>query len=310
MIYSHLVLLVFSLQLFADGTAPAAYVLGPDDQVRIWALGLEPEFDKPLRIDSNGQLDLPLIGSIAAGGLTVDQLRTQVSKRLEAQVRHPVVSISVVEFGSQPVSILGAVNNPGVHQLRGRRSLAEVISLAGGLRTDAGYVIKISREIRQNAVPVPSAKLDATGQYSVAEIRVNQILEATNPEQNILIRPHDVITVPPAEMVYVLGAVRKPGGFPLRERESISVLHALSLAEGFGPTPAPQDTVILRKTEGATDRRQIALDLKKILAGRSPDVLLQAEDVLLVPTSTGKRVAARTLEAIVQAGTGIVIWRR
>lgn len=291
-------------------STPSAYVLGPDDQIRIWALGLEAEFDKPVRIDLNGAVDLPLIGSITAGGLTVDELKTQIAKRLETQVRHPVVSISVVEFGSQPVSILGAVNNPGVHQLRGRRNLAEVLSLAGGLRSDAGYAIKISRQIRQKAIPLPSAKLDATGEFSVAEVRVKQILDATNPDCNIPIQPHDVITVPPAELVYVLGAVRKPGGFLLHDRESISALHALSLAEGLGSTPAPQNSLILRKTADSTDRQEIPIDLRKVLAGRSPDVMMQANDVLLVPTSTGKKIAARAIEAIVQTGTGIAIWRR
>lgn len=297
-------------QVPATQDAMSDYLLGPEDQVRVWALGIEEISDKPVRIDSNGYLDLPMIGRVRAAGLSVEQLKAQLTERLTKEVRIPRLSVEVVEFGSQPVSVLGAVTTPGVHQLRGRKSLVEMLSLAGGLRPDAGHAIKISRSVEWGKIPLPSATLDSTGEFTVAELKIKDVLEAKNPADNILIRPYDVITVPTAEMVYVMGAVRKPGAFTLHEQENVSVLQALSMAEGLGTTPSPQKSKILRTPKGSSQRVEIAVDLKRVLAGKAADMALQPNDILFVPTSASKKAAARALEAAIATGTGIVIWRR
>jgi polysaccharide export outer membrane protein len=291
-------------------TEVSQYVLGPDDAVRIWVLGLEEIGDAPVKIDSNGFLSLPLVGRVRAGGLTVDQLTLQLSERLKGEIRSPRVSIAIAEFGSQPVAVMGAVNSPGVHQLRGRKTLAEVLALAGGLRADAGYSARITRSVERGDVPLRSAKLAGEGKFWVADVKIKDFLEAKNPVENILIQPHDVVTVPTAEMIYVIGAVRKPGAFVLHELETVSALQALSLAEGLGPTPSPGDSRILRPAPGGAQRTEIPVDLKKILEGRAEDISLRPNDILFVPTSGSKRAAARALEAVIQAGTGVIIWRR
>lgn len=291
-----------------DGTAD--YVLGPDDALRVWILGLEEVGDAPVKIDSNGFIALPLVGRVHAGGLTAGQLTAELTEKLKSEIRSPRVSISIAEFGSQPVAVMGAVNTPGVHQLRGRRNLAEVLATAGGLRTDAGNSVRISRPVESGTLPLPSATMASDGKFQVADVKIKEFLEAKNPRDNIPIRPHDVITVPTAEMIYVIGAVRKPGAFILHERETVSTLQALSMAEGLGPTPAPSESRILRTVAGAGQRKEIPINLKKILAGREEDIGLRANDILFVPTSNGKRVAARALEAAIYAGTGVIIWRR
>ena len=139
-------------------------------------------------------------------------------------------------------------------------------------------------------------------------MQVRDLLSATNPTENILIRPHDVITVPVAEMVYVVGAVKKPGSFTLNERESVSVLQALSMAEGLGVTPKAQDSKILRAVPGNGERREIPVDLKKVMAGKAEDMALRANDILFVPDSTAKKAGVRALEAAIQTVTGVVIW--
>src|SRR5215510_15064630 len=115
----------------------AEYILGPGDQLRVWALGVEEISDKPLRIDPSGDVDLPTLGRMRASGLTVEQFRGDLLKRLAKEVREPRASVDIVEFGSQPVSVIGAVGTPGVKQLQGRKTLAEVLSDAGGLKPDA-----------------------------------------------------------------------------------------------------------------------------------------------------------------------------
>jgi polysaccharide export outer membrane protein len=286
------------------------YTLGPDDQLKIWAYGVDEINEKPVRIDPSGYIDLPVIGRLKAAGLTVEQFRAALLKELGREVREPRVSMDIVEFGSQPVSVIGAVNQPGVHQLRGRKTLVELLSLAGGLRPDAGARIKISRVMESGRIPLRTAKVDSSEKFSVAEVKVKELMSATDPAENILIQPRDVVTVPVADVIYVIGAVRKPGPFVLNERETMSVLQALSMAEGLGPTPAPQNSKILRTISGSTERKELAVDLKKVMAGKAEDIALRANDILLVPDSSSKKAMGRAVEAAIQAATGIVIWRR
>lgn len=182
--------------------------------------------------------------------------------------------------------------------------------MAGGLKPDCGPRINISRSMKWGPVPLTNAKTDASGKFSVAEVDVKELLEAKNPALNIQIEPNDVITVPQAEMVYVIGEVKKPGGIVLNEKSSVSVLEALSYAEGLSGTPAAQNSKILRPVPGGTQRQEIALDLKKILAGKGEDIALKPNDILFVPVSAPKRAAARAVEAAIQTATGVVIWRR
>jgi polysaccharide export outer membrane protein len=205
--------------------------------------------------------------------------------------------------------VLGSVNQGGVHQLRGRRTLAEVLSMAGGLRPDAGPTIRITREAQWGPIPLPSATPDPSGKFSVAEVKTNDILGARSPAENILIRPHDVITIAPAETISVIGAVQKPGPFPLNTRTNVTVLEALAMAGGYGSTPQPRNARILRAVPGSPDRKEIAIDLQKITAGKSEDVVMRPNDILLVPVSMPKKAGIKAAEAAVNAVVGIAIWR-
>jgi polysaccharide export outer membrane protein len=134
-------------------------------------------------------------------------------------------------------------------------------------------------------------------------------MNATSPEEHVLIQPFDVITVPKAELIYVVGTVKRSGGFTLAERENVTVLQALSMAEGFGPQAADKQCKILRRN-GTSDREEIAVDLSAILKGKAPDVSMRSEDILFVPSSTSKKVLARTAEAAIGITSGLLIFRR
>jgi polysaccharide biosynthesis/export protein len=287
----------------------SGYVLGPNDQLKLWVLGMDEFTDKPVRISPAGDLDLPEVGLVHAAGLTVEQLKALLSARLSKDLLHPQVSIDIVDFGSQPVSVIGAVNHPGVYQLQGRKTLAEVISLASGLREDAGSRITISRSIQSGEIPLSSAKPDATHQFSVAEVKVKELMAGEDPADNILILPHDVVTVPIADKVYVMGDVKKPGEVALKDSDHISVLQALASAEGLGPTPAPQNARIVRLSPDSTARQEIPVDLRKIQDGKAEDLGMRANDILVVPPSGPKKAALRVTEAAIQTLTGVIIWR-
>ena len=288
----------------------STYVLGPDDQIKIWALGLEQLSDKNVRVEPNGDIDLPIYGKIRAEGLTLDQLKAELVKRFSQDVLNPEVSIEIVEFGSQPVSVMGSVNRPGIVQLHGHKTLLEVVSMAEGMRPDAGPRINISRPVQYGEIPLPNAKNDPSGRFSVADVVVKDLLEGKNPAANILISPHDTITVPRAEAVYVMGAVHKPGEVPLKDNVGISVLQALASAEGLGATPAPGNARIVRLVPGTSERKEIPVDLTKVQAGSAEDLTMRPNDILVVPTSGPKKAAARAVEAAIQTVTGIAIWGR
>ena len=288
----------------------STYVLGPDDIIVIRALEAEEINDKPVRIDMSGNIRLPLIGRVHAAGLTIEQLENALTESLKSYVKQPQLSVSVNEYKSQPVSVIGAVGTPGVHQLQGRKTLVEVLSLVGGVKEEAGPTVKITRQMRWGRIPLPNATDDSTGKVSIAEVSIKDIVNAKNPLGNILICPDDVISVPRAEIVYVIGEVTKPGGYTLRERESMSVLQALSMAGGMSRAAGPKNAKLLRQTPGNGERTEIAVDLKKILAGQGKDTPMFPEDILLVPNNAPRSVALRSMEAALTIGTGLVLYRR
>ena len=292
-----------------DNQIRSTYLLGPDDQVEISGPELTESSNKPVRIDSDGNAQVPLVGRVHVAGLTVQQAEQQLDKALSTYIRDPQVAVNISEIRSQPVSVLGAVNTPGVQQVHGHKTLLEMLSMAGSVRQDAGYSVRITRQVEWGCIPLPGAKLDSSGQFSVAELELKKIIEAKDPAKNIQIFPHDVITVPKAEMIYVIGEVRRSGGFVLGEHQSMSVLQALSLAEGMNNTADVRHARILRLHPDADKREELAVDIKNLFSGKEKDVSMQADDILFVPGSTGKKAALRTLEAAIQTGTGIAIWR-
>lgn len=273
---------------------PSGYVLGPDDQIVIHALEGLDLAGKPVLIGTNGNITLPLIGRIKAAGLTVEQLETELASRLKAYVQEPQISVTVTEFRSQPVSVFGAVTTPGVVQLRGRKTLYEVLSMAGGPRETAGSTISIIRLLENGPIPLPGAGPDPTGRYSSAELEMQEILGGRNPAANIEIKPHDVISVSQgnARMIYVVGDVQRAGAFNLGSQRTVSVLSALSLAGGFGRTAKPEKARIFRPAPDRQKHEEIAVNIKQILAGKAEDIGLRPEDVLVVPTSSRKTFTA------------------
>jgi len=293
----------------SESEEPSAYILGSGDIITIRALNVEEISEKPVRIGTSGIIKFPMIGRIKAAGMTLEQLEAEITSRLKDSVNEPDVAVAITEYRSQPVSIMGSVNTPGVLHLEGRKTLFEVLSLAGGLKPEAGYSVKITRRTEFGVIPLPGAAPDATGRYSVATVNLKSVMEARKPEENILVCPFDVISVPKGELVYVIGDVRKSGGFILSEQETVSVLQALSLAEGLEKTAKPENAKILRPVAGSSTRSEIAVDLKKVLTGQAHDVALQTNDILFVPGSKGRGAFLQTLSAVTQIGVGVAIWR-
>ena len=261
------------------------------------------------RIDADGYVSLPMLGRIKAGGLTVGEFETELNRTASKYVRDPQLVASVAEFHSQPISVVGAVTQPGAQQLQGKKNLMQVISMVGGFRPDAGNTLSIARELRWGPLPLPNATTDSSGKYSVAEISIPELLQATNPRLNILIMPNDVITVPVSETVYVVGDVHKAGGFLLGEHKNMTVLQAVAMAEGIdGTSDAKHSRIIHHAADGAL-RSETPVDVRRIMQGKGEDLPLDGGDILFVPGSLSRKAGLKTVEAVIQTASGIAIWR-
>jgi polysaccharide biosynthesis/export protein len=286
----------------------SSYELGPEDLITVRIFAADDIPDKPIQIDNDGMVTLPMIGSVRAAGLTVSQFQANLVTAYKKYFKNPQVSVQVNEFHSQPVSVAGNVNTPGVVQLRGNRNLMEVISQAGGLKPDAGDSVLITRNLSEGTIPVAGAFTDPTGKYSVAHINIRDVMSGKDPQGNILIKPHDVVTVPRARLIYVLGNVTKPGGFVLTDNETMSITKAVALAGGWDKTASLSGARVLRASGGA-EREQIPANIKKIMKNQAPDLELRPDDILYIPNSTEKTAGALGLAAAIGIGTGIAIWR-
>ena len=287
----------------ANENAVHGYLLGPGDQITIHAANVPDISDKPIRIDLSGIINMPMVGRVHAAGLSVEALEAELAKRLSVYLEEPDVAVNVMEYQSQPVSIFGEVTSPGVHQLQGRKTLVEILALAGGLKSEAGPSLRITRRLEYGRIPLPSAADDPTGQFSIAELPLKPLIDARSPDKDILIQPFDIISVPRAEFIYIAGEVTKAGAVSLTEAHSISVIEALSSTGGILKTAAAQKSRILRSVAGSSRREQVPIDVTKIMNGKAEDVQLLAGDILFVPGSAAKKASVRAIEAAVQAGT-------
>jgi polysaccharide biosynthesis/export protein len=302
-----LFLMLLTVPAFAD--QGSVYLLGPHDTISVRMPETEnvnETVERQVRITPDGFISLPMVGRIHVANLAIEKVEEILTSILKAYYKEPSINVSVVEYRSQPVSVLGSVMSPGVIQLQGRKTLVEVISLAGGLKPDASSKVKITRKKEHGVVPLPGAALDPTGQFMIGEVNLRSIIEARNPELNVYVQTDDIITVPRAEVIYVLGDVQKPGSVVLNDQESISVMQIISLSGGLLKTAASKDAKVLRSESGAPRRKEIALDIKKIYDGKADDMALLPDDILFVPSSVSKKAAIRTLEALASAGTSIL----
>lgn len=274
------------------------YVLGPNDQILIRAPGVDEINERPFRIDGDGYVNLPLIGRIRVGGLTVQQLETELVTRLREYVVQPQVSINVVQFRSEPVFFVGAFQRPGIYPLQGRRTLVEMISSVGGLQPKASRRIKVTRRAEYDVIPLPGATQDPEKKTSSVEISMGSLRENINPAEDIVLKPFDVISVDRAELVYVNGEVTKVGGLELEERDSVSVLQALTLSGGYSRDADRTKLRVLRPIVGTARRGEIEVDMKSVLEGKANDFPLLPNDVVYVPRSF-KRVMLTGIAAFI-----------
>ena len=287
-------------------TGQSPYIVGPGDVLDVQVFGAD-ELSKPVVVDSRGLISVPLLPGIEAAGLTTFEIESELTESYGRDyLRDPRINVTVREFRSQPITILGAVERPGIYQLQGKRRLLEVLAMAGGLSPKVGQTLTISRVLPPNTAGAVSEASEPKHGSRELRVQVRELLTLTS--DNPVIEPHDLIHVEEAGIVYVVGAVGRPGGFPLQHQETITVLRAVSLAAGPDRDAALQKARIIRQTGGR--EQEIETPIRDILRGRLPDPPLEAGDILYIPPSRAKNALRRSAEAAIQLGTGLAIWRR
>jgi len=251
-----------------------------------------PEYHYDVRVSSSGNASLPMLGNIKIAGLSTQAAEGTIAQGLQAKgfFNDPQVSIFVKEYATAGISVLGEVQKPGIYPLPGKRTLLDAISAAGGVSPKAGKTVTISHRDAMDD-PETTMLLQDDGQTMI----------------NMAVRPGDTIVISKAGMVYVVGDVKEPTGI-IMDNPHLSVLQAVAMAHGTNTTAKLKSARLIHKANSSPQDTPIPLD--KILAGKSPDLELQADDVVFVPNSVAKAVTRRTLEAALQAATGIAIWGR
>lgn len=310
----------------------ADYRIGAQDLLEIKVFEAA-DLNRSLRVSASGEISFPLFGLVQAGGLTAQELQALLEFKLHKYMKDPHVDVLVSSVESHPISVVGAVKKPGVFQVRGLKTVLEMLSSAEGLADDAGDDVIIMRGAglrtafaQGNSQPVgsgqqppneaapapdaPSGGDDSNGSMQES-VRVNlkNLLETGNPRFNVTVYPGDIVNVPKSGIVYVVGEVKKPGGFVLKSNEKMTVLKAMALAEGLTPTSVKNRARIIRTDAGGTEKVEIPIDLGKILDGKAPDPDLKPADIVFIPNSTGKYAAYRGSEAAISAITSLLVFR-
>ncbi|MBV8052529.1 MAG: polysaccharide biosynthesis/export family protein [Acidobacteriaceae bacterium] len=266
---------------------PSLPHLGPGDLLDVSVYNV-PELTSKVRVDSNGEINLPLVNNVQVAGLTGEQAESIIEKRLAdgGFVKNPHVTVFVNQAVSQTVSVLGEVARPGVYPIVGEQRLFDLISNAGGLTDRAGPGVTVTHRNR------PDTKVTISRNF------------ADHPQSNLPVSAGDTIIVEKADVVYVVGDVGRPSGL-LMESGRLTVLQAIAMAGGTTRTAKLSAARIIHR--GADGLTETPVQLKKIFEAKAPDVPMQANDILFVPTSAAKSFAGHTVQTALQAAAAASI---
>ncbi|HYO12933.1 MAG TPA: polysaccharide biosynthesis/export family protein [Thermoanaerobaculia bacterium] len=255
----------------SQGGEPSEYRVGPRDLLEIRVFEDE-QLNGRRRVSEAGTIDLPPLGEVSVSGKTPAEIGQVLKEKLEARyMQRASVNVQVAEFRSRPISVIGAVKQPGNLAFSGRWTLLEALTAAGGLAENHGNVVYVLRRTDN-------------GLSDQVAVSLNELLVRANPKVNIPIFANDLINVPATieVIVYCLGEVGRPGALAFKSSERITVLAAIAHAGGLTDRASNK---ILVKRAGATGPREITVDYKKLVAGREPDIELRQGDVIIVKES-------------------------
>ncbi len=263
--------------------------IGPGDVLTIQVFET-PDLNQSVRVTDAGDVPLVLGGSVSVGSMTPGQAAAVIEKTLvQANIlNHPHVTVNVAQYATLSVSVLGQVRTPGVYPISTGRSVLDVLAMAGGVTELADRRVTIERRATHERITyLLSNSADAA-------------LEA-----QVTVYPGDRVVIPKVGVVYVMGDVGRPGGYPMATNDfKISVLQAVAMAAGVNHTSVPSHAMLIRKTsQGYT---QLPLSLNAMQKGKVPDMQLIADDIIYVPFSFAKNFVLSASSVVAEAGSAAI----
>lgn len=265
------------------------YALSPGDVLEITVYGV-PELTQRVRINGSGDINLPLINSVHIGGMHIEDAQSKIEQALSAGnfLKNPHVNLLVTEYGSG-VELVGEVSRPGIYPVLGSRRLFEVLAAAGGTTASAGRQVTIVNRANRTQRTVLLSNDPQTAM-----------------EADVLVYQGETIFVSRAGVVYVVGEVLQPSGFLMENRTEYTALRVVAMAHGTTKLAKLSQVKIIRKEGDSVTEIPVPLD--QIVRSKSPDIKLQAEDILYVPTNKGKVVAQTAIQLAISLGMSAAFW--
>lgn len=283
--------------------ADADYRLSPNDVIDIRVEKAE-ELSGTYRLSATGTFDMPFVGKVAAKGKTSDELARLIADGLRGgYLVNPQVRVVITQYSGRSFFIQGAVHTPGLYQVGGYPTLLELITIAGGLTENHGTSAFIIRKLKPaeaggegatKPAAEPSAEAPQIAKYEMLKVNINGLLRGIF-DNNIVVEPGDIINIPTSDVFFIAGEVHAPGSFPLKEGTTLR--QAISLAQGTTFKAAVSRAIIFREDPATGQRVETKVDIGAIMGGKQEDLLLRANDVILVPNSKMKSVGSIFLSA-------------
>ncbi len=271
-----------------------AQKIGPRDLIAVQVY-YSPELTRTVRVGSDGMVRLPMLKQrLKAEGLLPGELEAVVAKAFldEGIIVDPIVTITVAEYGSRPISIAGAVKSPLTFQASAPVTLLEALTRAGGLTGDAGPEILVTK-----SQPGP----DGEATQLIRRVSVKSLIDLADQEANLKLTGGEEVRIPDAGKVFVVGNVKRPGAYMVQDGAETSVLKVLALAEGLAQFSSKQAYIYRREASGS--KNEILIELNRIMERKAPDAPLMANDVLYIPDNRGKRLGLAALEKLLMFGS-------
>lgn len=281
----------------SDAASPSnqRYRIGPGDVLDIRILNRPQLSREAVRVDGNGTIRMPLIESeIQATCKSEGELAKEIATRYLKYYRNPQVDVFVKEFHAREVALIGAVNEQGRYQMQRRLRLLELLTFAKGPSDKAGQTINIVRGPRTDLCTNNSESAEDAGGF--ISLRLTDTLRGEE-KANPYVQSGDIVTIPDADQVYVVGNVYSPKALPLKE--PITVTRAIAMAGGPLRDSKTDRIHIVRQVPGAGGQSEIYVNLKAIARKQAEDVLLLPNDIVEVQESTGKSFIRSLMGAVV-----------
>ncbi len=278
-----------------DGKPNAAveeYLLGPGDVIEISVFGVE-DFNYSVRIGSSGSITLPSAGSVRAEDKTAGQLALDLAKAMDGTLfRDPQVTVTIKEFRTYPVTVVGAVNRPGTIQMdAGGLRLIDALAGAGGVDPLAGDSVVIQRSHEGEGM-----------EPEIIRIGLDDLFNRSVATLNIALEPGDLVSVPPApktegKVFYVIGEVVRPGVFNIPAGKKLYLTQAVAEAGGTLKTAKSKKGILVRYSDEG-ERQELSVNFDAVLKGKKPDILVRERDVIFIPGSNVKTIGYGLLGVI------------